>query len=184
MPGICRPVAFSQLMHEFGCPRFRFPMSNDDDDRTRLPTHNAATSYRKRRRPRSLALLLPLIVLAVLSYFSTFAPSDEQEQHLSRLPRNAQQVIEKCAQLNTLPSPPKNFYNRKQSDRFDASLAPKHPVVLRNATIWTGEVAEGLEVVFGDVLLDQGIIKAVGNIGKVDRQVEEIQAHGAWVTGQ
>ncbi|KAL0060513.1 hypothetical protein AAF712_012703 [Marasmius tenuissimus] len=81
-----------------------------------------------------------------------------------------------------LPSPPKDFYNRTQSDRFDASLAPKHPVVVRNATILTGEVAEGLEIVFGDVLLDKGIIKAVGKIGKLDGEVEEIQAHGAWVT--
>ena len=93
-------------------------------------------------------------------------------------------MISKSAELNTLPSPPKDFYNRKESDRFDALLAPKHPVVVRNATILTGEVAEGLEIVFGDVLLDKGLIKAVGNIGKVDGQVEEIQANGAWVTGR
>ncbi|KAK1230023.1 hypothetical protein PQX77_006906 [Marasmius sp. AFHP31] len=151
------------------------------DDKAHLPTHNAMAA-RQRRRPRSLALLSPLIVFAVLSYFSAFSWNDEPEQHLTRLPRNAQQVIDKCAHLNTLPSPPKDFYNRTQSDRFDASLAPKHPVVVRNATILTGEVAEGLEIVFGDVLLDKGIIKAVGKIGKVDGEVEEIQAHGAWVT--
>ncbi|KAJ8088289.1 hypothetical protein PM082_022361 [Marasmius tenuissimus] len=155
------------------------------DDKADLPTRNFATvARRERRRPRSLALLSPLIVFAVLSYFSTFSWNDEPERHLTRLPRNAQQVIDKCAHLNTPPSPPKDFHNRTQSDRFDALLAPKHPVVVRNATILTGEVAEGLEIVLGDVLLDKGIIKAVGNIGKVDGTVEEIQAYGAWVTGQ
>ena len=93
-------------------------------------------------------------------------------------------MISKYDDLNTLPSPPKDFYSRKESDRFDASLAPKHPVVVRNVTVLTGEVTEGLEVVFGDVLLDKGLIKAVGNIGKVDGQVEEIEANVAWVTGQ
>jgi len=137
-----------------------------------------------KRRPRSFALLSPLIVLAVLSCFPAVSSSDGPEKHLTAPPRNAQQVISKCAELNTLPSPPKDFYSREQSDRFDPSLAPKHPVVVRNATILTGEVAEGLEVVFGDVLLEKGIIKAVGNIGVVDGQIEEIQANEAWVTGR
>ncbi|KAL0573283.1 hypothetical protein V5O48_008666 [Marasmius crinis-equi] len=82
---------------------------------------------------------------------------------------------------DAMPAHP-DFYSRKQSDRFDAALSPKNPIVVRNATIWTGEVAKGLEIVFGDVLLDKGIIKAVGKIGPVKGRIDEIQANGAWVT--
>ncbi|KAL0569039.1 hypothetical protein V5O48_012935, partial [Marasmius crinis-equi] len=153
------------------------------DDKGPLPTYNAMPTRRERRRPRSLALIAPLILFAVFSYSSTFFWDDEHpEKHFSRLPINTQAIVDKCSQLHTLPAPPVDFYNRTQSDRFDASLSPKNPVVVRNAVIWTGEVAEGLEVVFGDILLDKGIIKAVGKIDPVDGEVDEIQANGAWVT--
>jgi cytosine/adenosine deaminase-related metal-dependent hydrolase len=58
-------------------------------------------------------------------------------------------------------------------------------VLIRNATIWTGAV-KGLEVVRGDVLLDQGLVKAVGVVEqgllKGLEGLVEYDARGAWVT--
>ena len=48
-----------------------------DDDKAHLPTHNVTAARRDKKRPRSLALLTPLVVIAVLSYFSAFSSSDE-----------------------------------------------------------------------------------------------------------
>jgi hypothetical protein len=58
--------------------------------------------------------------------------------------------------------------------------------LLRNATIWTGGT-RGFEIVEGDLLLDQGLIKAVGRLEpniletyKMD--LVEMDLEGAWVT--
>ncbi|KAG7093103.1 hypothetical protein E1B28_009389 [Marasmius oreades] len=148
-----------------------------DDDKSRLPTHHASSTHLQRRRPRPL---ISFLILATILYLSVFL-WQSRTQYI-RVPRNAHNIAEKCSRLRLLPSPPPDFYNRKESDRFDASLAPTKPIVVRNATIWTGEVAEGLEVVFGDVLLDKGIIGGVGNVDSIEGEVEEINVDGAWVT--
>jgi hypothetical protein len=49
---------------------------------------------------------------------------------------------------------------RSQSDRYQPGTPS---VLLRNATIWTGQTT-GLEYVAGDLLLQHGIIKAVGEL--------------------
>ncbi|KAF9259723.1 carbohydrate esterase family 9 protein [Marasmius fiardii PR-910] len=115
---------------------------------------------------------------------STFIWQERSTSNYTPLPRNAQTILNKCSKLRIKPSPPSDFYNREVSDRFDASLAPKNPILIRNATIWTGEVGAGLEVVFGDVLFDKGIFKRVGNVDGfgIEGEVEEIDVNGAWVT--
>ncbi|EEB89268.1 hypothetical protein MPER_12651, partial [Moniliophthora perniciosa FA553] len=84
--------------------------------------------------------------------------------------------------VDTLPSPPPDFHNGTVSVRFDAPLARKKLILIRNATIWTGEVAEGLEIVFGDVLFDKGVIRAVGPKLLTPQNADVIEANGAWVT--
>jgi imidazolonepropionase-like amidohydrolase len=59
-------------------------------------------------------------------------------------------------------------------------------VLIRNATIWTGRV-DGEEVVKGDLLLDRGLIKAIGHVRRSDLSVygdklKEYDAQGSWVT--
>jgi hypothetical protein len=58
--------------------------------------------------------------------------------------------------------------------------------LLRNATIWTGGI-NGLEIVKGDMLLDRGLIKAVGRIGpgvlqKYKTDLVTLELDEAWVT--
>jgi imidazolonepropionase-like amidohydrolase len=61
------------------------------------------------------------------------------------------------------------------------------PVLLRNGMIWTG-ARNGTEIVYGDVLLDKGLVVAVGyippslldSVGESGIRVEDLG--GAWVT--
>lgn len=88
----------------------------------------------------------------------------------------------RCKYLRTPAGPPTSFYHRTQSDRYvDGTKA----VLLRNAKIWTSRV-NGTEVIHGDLLLDQGIVKAVGRVPRAMllgmSDVETVDLHGAWVT--
>jgi hypothetical protein len=131
-----------------------------------------------RQKGKSLlaAVLLTFASLAVLStYFS-----DEQE--LDNVPFDAAKIIDKCHALNVLPSPPSNFHQRSYSDRY-AHGTP--PTLFRNASIWTGRDS-GNEVIEGDLLIDKGLIKAIGFIE--DTTLDEYEklvvydAEGAWIT--
>ncbi|KAF5371159.1 hypothetical protein D9758_004121 [Tetrapyrgos nigripes] len=98
------------------------------------------------------------------------------------IPVDAARILDKCANLDTLPGPPPDFYSRKESDRFEPGTKP---VLIKRATIWTGE-RNGTEIVTGDVLLDKGMIKAIGHIEASTileyGNVEIIDAAGAWLT--
>jgi hypothetical protein len=101
-------------------------------------------------------------------------------------PLNAQEILSRCAQLHAKAGPPSNFHERDVSDRFEAGTPA---TLIRNATIWTG-AHDGTEVIYGDILLDKGIIKAVGYIPNpliqeaVDfsGSIKTIDANGAWIT--
>lgn len=100
----------------------------------------------------------------------------------SRVHHNIQDTLHRCLQLNSVPGPPRDFHLRTTSDHYEPGTTA---VLLKNASIWTGR-ASGSEVIHGDILLDKGLIKAVGDIapdklrGCDDLTV--INLHGAWVT--
>lgn len=79
-----------------------------------------------------------------------------------------------------LPGPSKEFDSRTKSDRF---VEGTKDVVVRNATIWTGN-DDGREIVKGDVWLSGGIIKAVGYLDDIEplKYAEVVHANGAWLT--
>ncbi|GLB37488.1 putative carbohydrate esterase family 9 protein [Lyophyllum shimeji] len=98
------------------------------------------------------------------------------------LPINAAEILRKCSLLDAQPGPPPDFHLRTQSDRFQEGTPP---TLIRNATIWTGRVS-GHETVVGDLLLDKGIIKAVGNIAQSTLDAYDdlvvVDVKGAWVS--
>lgn len=71
-------------------------------------------------------------------------------------------IIEHCASLHAPLEPSPSFTQERLtlgSDRY----AGTSPVLLRNAKIWTG-ARNGTEVVYGNVLLNRGIIQRLGYI--------------------
>ncbi|KAI9448109.1 hypothetical protein H4582DRAFT_2107502 [Lactarius indigo] len=85
----------------------------------------------------------------------------------------------RCASLRTKSGPPLNFMDRSVSDRFEEGTPA---TLIRNATIWTGQ-KNGTEIIYGDLLLDKGIVKAIGQVPRTPlRDVRILDAGGAWVT--
>lgn len=124
-----------------------------------------------------IGILLLVSLQAVVLTFRT------QSLTTSVTPIHASETLQKCRRLHAKPGPPPDFGLRQQSDRF---VFGTRPTLLRNATIWTGGI-NGLEIVEGDLLLDRGLIKAVGKIQQNVLQTYTtdlivIDLGAAWVT--
>ncbi|KAJ7600925.1 carbohydrate esterase family 9 protein [Mycena floridula] len=142
------------------------------------------TSYGAHRQSQRSPRLILVCVILVFSSFSLLFQykSVQDSRELVKLPLHAAQSLEKCRSLHELPDPAKDFYSRTKSDRF----AGTKPTFIKNTTIWTGGV-EGHEVVVGDVLLHNGIIKGVGKVpSKLFRtfgqDIVTVDAAGRWLT--
>ena len=101
----------------------------------------------------------------------------------TQVPLNAADIRQKCEALNRPVIPPSHFPSRRESDRY---VAGTPPTLIKNATAWTGRF-DGLEVVYGDILLDKGLIKWFGEVEKsvidsYSNNLVVIDAKGAWVT--
>lgn len=94
-----------------------------------------------------------------------------------------------CKSIHRPAGPPQSTCpcGRTENDRF----VPGTPsVLLRNASIWTG-ARNGTEIVYGDVLLNRGIVAAVGYIPpSLLESIAQVQGSemivqdvgGAWIT--
>ena len=133
-------------------------------------------------RLTSLKSLLAAVLLVVASATYYSATLDWGHAGSATVPVNAAQIIQKCQALHILPRPPSNFDQRIQSDRFETGTPP---TLFRNASIWTGRIS-GHEVIVGDLLLDRGIIKEVGQIKRGVLNAYDdliiIDVGGAWIT--
>ncbi|KAJ3769241.1 hypothetical protein FB446DRAFT_227416 [Lentinula raphanica] len=151
------------------------------------PNNPEWCSTRKRTRHHPLlraALAFGLLVVCGYGGLFTDFQLTRSKTSSAKIPINAQQILQKCANLNVIPGPPPDFYSRTESDRY----VPKtRPTLIKNATIWTGNV-DGLEVVLGDLLLDRGIIQAVGQVPVNVLNAYElggldvVDANGSWVS--
>jgi len=152
------------------------------------PETSLAQGIRPQRRPSIMlialcALAATLAAVVCNTHFPARYGFEHTLHQIHRAPHNAQLILSQCTALNALPGPPVNFLEREVSDRFEPGTKP---TLIRNATIWTG-AHNGTEVIFGDILLDGGIIKGIGEIpdfrltGITDDLVT-INANGAWMT--
>ena len=88
--------------------------------------------------------------------------------------------------LSTTPTedgPPKDFHRRDHSDRYEHGTKP---ILLKHARVWTGE-RNGTDIIRGDILLDKGLIKAVGHVPRSSLEAFNgdlvvIDVQNAWVT--
>lgn len=133
-------------------------------------------------RSTSLRSLLAAVLLVVASATYYSVTLDWGRAGSTTVPINAVQIVQKCQALSILPRPPSHFDQRIKSERFETATPP---TLFRNASIWTGRIS-GHEVIVGDILLDKGIIKEVGQIkrGVLDAydDLVVIDAAGAWIT--
>ncbi|KAG6845918.1 hypothetical protein H0H87_000724 [Tephrocybe sp. NHM501043] len=146
----------------------------------KLSSHQPQAYRRSRRllRPQLFALVATVATLGLLN-----TQFDWESTMNVDLPINAAEILQKCSLLNAEPGPPADFHSRTQSDRFQQGTPP---TLIQNATIWTGRVS-GHETIIGDLLLDNGIITAIGDISQstIDaygQQLVIVDAAGAWVS--
>ena len=129
----------------------------------------------------SLCAVIASVTVVASNVFLRW-PASELSATIQRVPINAQQILHQCAMLRATPGPPEDFLDRESCDRFENGTKP---TLIRNAAIWTG-ARNGTETVFGDVLLDKGIVKGIGYIPlHLYSQIEELQvvdAKGGWIT--
>ena len=123
------------------------------------------------RRLSTREWLLILFTVALLSnacLFYSFMLS--QDMRSTRIPLDAHRILSKCRATRLKPIVPPGFHRRTTSERFQDGIPP---VLIKNASIWTGRL-NGREVVKGDLLMDRGIIKAVGDVHRWSSQPENL----------
>ncbi|KAF8745808.1 Carbohydrate esterase family 9 protein, partial [Rhizoctonia solani] len=113
--------------------------------------------------------------------------------HAHIVPHNAQAILDNCAGLSSTPNH-SGFEERLVSDRFDPESNGARPVLLQNATLWTGlkGVDGRVQVTKGDLLLANGLIQAIfeGEMSTIDlikrgfknEGIELKNVQGAWIT--
>ncbi|CAE6451854.1 unnamed protein product [Rhizoctonia solani] len=111
--------------------------------------------------------------------------------YVHTVPHNAQAILDTCARLSLTPHH-SGFEERVISDRFEPEFI--RPVLLQNATIWTG--SKGLDgrvqVTKGDLLLVNGLVQGIfeGGLstaelikrGYKNEAIELKNVKGAWIT--
>lgn len=133
----------------------------------------------RRHKPKALLSLLALSLVSLTCTLYWHGYSSNAWTHSQSIPLDAPEILMRCATLKARPGPPSNFLDRKESDRFEEGTPA---TIIRNATIWTGE-KNGTEIIYGDLLLDKGIVQAVGQVARTPvREAHTIDARGAWVT--
>ncbi|KAI5118175.1 hypothetical protein M0805_008416 [Coniferiporia weirii] len=191
----CTAELIFPLNHEV-CSEFR-ARSNDSsyksftltvttttmDEKAALDVDYDATTWAARRRARRRRPW-PILVFVLLS-FSIFGTHihlnrTDTSSRVVRIPANAAQISARCENLKLTPGPPPTFKDRTSSDRF---VPGTKPMLIKNATIWTGRI-DGLEVIKGDVLIADGLIKSIGrvSVAHLYDDLTTVDAGGAWIT--
>lgn len=151
--------------------------------------HNSDENLILRKRKPSkifLKLLVGLVCIALSCFPGYLFWVSTSSKRIVPIPFDAQRITSRCDEIRSTPGIPKDFYSRKQSDRF---VNGTQPVLIRNASLWTGRSSEGQTVANGAILLDKGLIKWIGEDLHVNEAVKYtgsdivvIDAGGFWVT--
>ncbi|KAI0751107.1 composite domain of metallo-dependent hydrolase [Daedaleopsis nitida] len=97
-------------------------------------------------------------------------------------PHDSSSILARCARLRDAPGPSSSeFLTRERSDRYEPGT---RATLIKNVTLWTG-ARNGTEIVYGDILLDRGLVQGIGYIPEalyVGKDTDVVDAHGGWVT--
>lgn len=153
---------------------------------------NSPFDYHHPRPQRAMRRTLPSLILVAclaiaFSYLELYDGARDilLRKHQHHRPDNADNIIARCRQLKiTMDSSQDEFWKRSVSDRFEPGTSP---VLIKNGRIWTGH-KNGTQIVHGDILLDKGLIKKVGDLDvaileeTLGQRLQVVDAQGAWVT--
>ena len=99
-------------------------------------------------------------------------------------------ILAKCAAIRVSAGPPASYdMSRRIAKGSDRHVVGTPPTLIQNARIWTA-AQNGTELLFGDILLDKGLVLAIGTVpgdlladvrGK-NRDMQVVDAGGKWVT--
>ncbi|KAI0050216.1 hypothetical protein FA95DRAFT_1640562 [Auriscalpium vulgare] len=146
-----------------------------------LPVATRRQNPRRRLHPIALWTLAACLTFVASSAYLSSASSDGRAR-ATHVPWNAQDILARCATLSMVPGPPADFHARDVSDRYEEGIPS---TLIKNATIWTGR-ENGTEILFGDVLLEKGLVKGVGYVPRTLteglKELTVVDAEGAWVT--
>ena len=143
----------------------------EKDGLPRYSIHDEYATFRHRRRHQRR--FVRLVILALLGYVAYrhwsggSAPLYDRDTHSQLSLGRLQAEYAQCATLRAVPEDPSG--TRDRNARYSAG---QRPVLIRNATVWTGEPAVGTTVeranagdgytwITADVLLEHGLIKRV-----------------------
>ncbi|KAH6910348.1 amidohydrolase [Coprinopsis sp. MPI-PUGE-AT-0042] len=146
----------------------------------------------QRAMHRTLASLVLVACLAIaFSYLELYDDARSilfrkyHHRHHKHRPHNADEIIGHCEQLKVaMDLPHDDFWKRSVSDRYEQGTPP---VLIKNGKIWTGR-KNGTQILHGDILLDKGLIKDVGdfNVALLEEifggHLQVVDVQGAWVT--
>ncbi|KAG6332265.1 hypothetical protein ID866_6822 [Astraeus odoratus] len=152
-----------------------------------LPIHYTEPSHRRAplspwlwSTPKRLACATFVLTAFGFSILHNSLLLTNSHKGAVRVPFNVTDITARCRALDVTPGPPADFDTRTESDRYEPGTLP---VLIRNATIWTGD-GDGDEVFVGDIFIDSGLIQRIEkqiDVGGNDL-ISIIDAHGAWVT--
>ncbi|KAK0206400.1 carbohydrate esterase family 9 protein [Desarmillaria ectypa] len=130
------------------------------------------------------AFCIATVALRLFVCNTDFFASPESHDPLFWSADQKEDILSLCASLESVPGVVEpNFITRDVSDRYEPGT---NATLIKNATILTGEISdgEGVILVGSDILLDMGIVKAIGNFSPNygDSSTSVIHANGAWVT--
>lgn len=167
------------------------PSTKDEESLPLTVGHDEGDQFKDHRPKRDMVGILfrVLMCMSAACYLVAVNPFDfpwPKPSDPLPTPGFIKEGIKQCEVIGRPPPHHKPATaSRKFNDRF---VEGTKPVWLRNATIWTGEEG-GEEVLYGrDVLLDGGVIRKIGSsndiasLVKGDKDVEEVQLGGAWLT--
>ncbi|RDB22990.1 Imidazolonepropionase [Hypsizygus marmoreus] len=125
-----------------------------------------------------LTSLLSLLSLFGFQWFNGTPPSEMAH------------IAARCQSLSIAAGPPTTFNpSHRIKQGSDRHVVGTQATLILNARIWTG-ADNGTEVIYGDLLLDKGLVLAVGSISsdllatvqKTSGTIQTVDMHGKWVT--
>ncbi|GLB34476.1 putative carbohydrate esterase family 9 protein [Lyophyllum shimeji] len=136
------------------------------------------------RRSYRKWLHFPGLLAVLLFFYGPFSLSNYSSS------ADIDRVVTRCESITTPAGPPSSYSPSSRVERgSDRYVEGTAPVLIKNARIWTG-ANNGTEAVYGDILLDKGLVMALGHIPRetlikvkaANAVIETFDVQGKWVT--